>query len=445
MKLNNLEYFIFLDSELNTLYKGERFIHKKDFETRQANASVFMPDPITSANASYGGNYIHNSGKSNPALEAQQFDVKIDCKYENGIYYLENEYIKIADMFSPYWSVVKSTDGNFYYNRSQTGFQQVNAFYHLSEMKKQLQEYGFNDAVNYQIRVDADGARGIDNSFFHPHDYERGEDESASTLEFGAYVSSSAYDHVPDAEDAEVLIHEYTHAIINSYARERISMERMCLEEALADYIAVSYATAINPYNWEKVFKWDAHNEYWEGRYAISNKCYTNLYFSNNRDHIDIWLAPLMDLYFEIGREETDKLVLHSLVALDANTTMNQAAKIILAMDNIYNFSRYSQQIYKAFNKYCILNEEDLNFESIKNYKVLNSENFTRGSFLTLKFNKLSSGNVKIYNLSGQEIESFDYKETYFINIDSKNLNKGIFLVKIQNLLFEDTFKVVKL
>lgn len=446
--LDGKNYFIFLDSDLNTLYIGERYISKKAGEIKKASASVFMPDPITSSNKVYGGDYAHNLGTSNASLEAEQYIVEIDSYFENGTYYLENDYIKIVDLFSPYWNVVTSVDGNFIYNRSQLGFQQVNAFYHLSEMKNQLNNYGFTDAVNYKLRVDADGSRGVDNSYFHPHDYEGGELESNSKLEFGAYVESTNNIHVPDAEDAEVIIHEYAHAIINSYARERISLERQCLEEAFADYIAVSYATSINDNNWEKIFKWDAHNGIWPGRYATSDKCYKDLKFNdynNIKKHTDIWVAPLMDLYFSIGREATDKLVLHSLAGLDANTTMEQAALIMLSMDQVYNSNKYSQEIFETFKKYCILSDENIEYTNNDYYKVLNSENFTKGSFLTIQFKEIFSGNIKIINMNGNIISSENFKNKYFITVDSKNLINGIFLIKIESDNFVETFKTRKL
>ncbi|MEN8138362.1 MAG: T9SS type A sorting domain-containing protein [Bacteroidota bacterium] len=435
-KEDNLIYSGIFNSDYKLIHKDCLSLNK-DINSMPATGSVFMPDPITSAETSYGGNFTHNYGATNPFFEAEQVDVDIQCKYENGTYYLENDYVKIVDFAKPSWEVVTSTDGSFKYNRSQVGFQQVNAFYHLSSIKQQINYYGFNDAVNYQIQVDADGSNGDDNSFFHPD----------NTLEYGANMVDSIQ-HVPDAEDAQVLIHEYTHAIIDSYSSTRNTGERYALEEAMADYMAVSYSANINPYNWQHIFKWDGNNEFWDGRFATSDKCYDNLYFnySNPYQNTDIWVAPLMDLYFEIGKETTDKLVLNTITGLDGNTSMEQAALIMMKIDSLNNDAQNAQTIFNTFKKYCILNDNHLSNENYEysKIKILNSADFAKGGELTIDFGKLFNGTIAIYNINGTIINQHEIysKRTYKIN--SRNLITGIFLIKIDHNGVSKTFKIIK-
>ena len=106
------------------------------------------------------------------------------------------------------WAVIVSETGNpaysptnsFIYNRTQDEFEQVMAYYWITEAQKYIQRLGFGStlrAINKEpqrIRINQWGA---DNSFATTH-----KDE----LRFGK-------GGVDDAEDAEVILHEYGHAI----------------------------------------------------------------------------------------------------------------------------------------------------------------------------------------------------------------------------------------
>ena len=433
---DNKKYLSIFNYDYEIIYNISLTI-EKDIITKTANASVFSPDPITSAQTVYGGDFVNNSGATNSSLEAEQIDVSIDCRFDGTNYYLENNFVKIQDFASPNWAVVSNTTGDFSYNRSEKGFQQVNAFYHISKIKEQINIYGFNDAVNYPIKVDADGSNGYDNSTFTPSG-------NNSYIQYGAYTGVEA--HIPDAEDAEVVVHEYTHAIVNSYSPNRSTNERRCLEEALADYIAVSYSTGINSYNWQKVFKWDG-NESWDGRKSTSTKCYTAIYsWSNIYTNTDIWVAPLMDLYFEIGKETTDKLVLHTITALSSNTTMEQAALIMMSMDTVYNSNQNSMSIFNAFKNYCILNDSHLANDKyeVASFKVINSSAFAKGGEMELEFENIFSGEIKILNINGVTIYSEELNDQSNFKFSSKYINSGIYLVSIKNDEGSKTIKLCK-
>ncbi len=435
-KKENKNYLIIFNSKYDIIYNTSLTI-EKDITTKTANASIFLPDPITSAETVYGGDFVNNSGATNSSLEAQQIDVAIECKFDGTNYYLENNFVKIQDLVSPSWAVVSNTTGDFSYNRSEIGFQQVNAFYHISKIKEQINIYGFTDAVNYAIKVDADGSNGHDNSTFTPSG-------NNSYIQYGAYTGVE--EHIPDAEDAEVVVHEYTHAIVNSYSPNRTTNERRSLEEGLADYIAVSYATGINSYNWQKVFKWDG-NESWNGRKATSTKCYTNIYsWSNIYANTDIWVAPLMDLYFELGKETTDKLVLHTITALSSNTTMEQAALIMMSMDTVYNSNQNSMSIFNAFKNYCILNDSHLANESfnISSFKIINSDAFSKGGEMRIEFENLFSGEINIYNINGITIFNKKLNLRKNFSFNSEDLNSGIYLINIKGNKDSKTIKLCK-
>ena len=445
VEINNLLYKYIINSENQILYKNCLSFSKKHNTTTlsEAKGSVFMPDPITSARVEYGGSITHNKGQSSAIIEAQQVEVKLMCKLENGVYYLENNDVKMVDVKNPNWDVVTSTDGNFIFNRYEIGFQQVNAFYHLSEIAKQIDNYGFTDAVDFAISVDADGFNGADNSFFHPYS----NDVNGELIEFGAYNGTE--DHIPDAEDTEVVIHEYTHAIIDSYNSNRISNERYTMEEGFCDYMAVSYTYPLGDYNWQKIFKWDG-NLSWNGRSAVSDKCYTDISrFSNNYyEHSDLWTSALLDIYFILGKELTDKLVLHTITGLTGNTTMKQAADIMLEMDIQFFNGNNQRTISTVFKDYCLADKVLDNLTSNSTEPILitiqNTIEFAHSGTATVKFNKASTGNYTLYSTKGVIVKYEEYNNSNSIKVNSEYLNGGVYILNITNSNSKKSFMLVK-
>ena len=440
VEIETLTYIYVVNSENEILYK-----QCIDFTKRKtsnillpATGSVFMPDPITSAKLEYGGDLVHNNGQSNQALENQQVEVALMCKVENGIYYLENNDVKIIDDESPHWDIVTSTNGEFNFNRSEIGFQQVNAFYHISEMAKQIDIYGFTDAVDYTIKVDADACEGADQSYFKP---------KKSLIVFGAYTGKDGDDiHIPDAEDAEVIIHEYTHAIINTYCNNRFTNERKSMEEGFCDYMAKSYSTDLGDYNWQKIFKWDG-NLSWQGRSAVSTESYTSITrFKHAYDHCGLWTSALMDIYFEIGKETTDKLVLHTITGLDGNTTMKKAATIMIAMDIEYFGGVNVGAISSIFNNYSII-DKTLNINTIHSNvscKIINTLEFTNGKSAYISLNKKLTGSYSLYSIDGTLVKNIKYINKKLIEVNSENIGAGVYVLRFNLNNSVKTFKLIK-
>jgi hypothetical protein len=75
--------------------------------------------------------------------------------------------------------------------------------------------------------------------------------------------------------------------------------------KALGDYFASSYSRNLNYFNWQKVFSWDGHNEFWNGRSAVNTemKMYPNVTFSGIYEHTDLFVDPLMRLWINHGSE----------------------------------------------------------------------------------------------------------------------------------------------
>lgn len=287
-----------------------------------ATGMVFLPDPLTSAAKNYASPYSDDEDSDIIELNAERFPVDIDVTYENGLFILENPYVIIDDSESPPFNspAAVTGDGNFQFTRAQQGFEDVNALFHITEYQKYIQSLGFDDLFNSQITVDPHGASSQDNSFFR---------HSGKVLIFGE-------GGVDDAEDADVIIHEYGHALSDNASPSsnlNASEERRALDEAYGDYFASSYSRSFSDYNWGNVFSWDGHNQYWAGRQVDSDKHYPEDMENYLYPDSEIFSSAMMDVYNALGRETADILVLESLYNNINTTTFPEVALTILSID----------------------------------------------------------------------------------------------------------------
>jgi len=114
--------------------------------------------------------------------------------------------------------------------------------------------------TDFYIEVDPHGASGADQSFYVS--------ASPPSIQFGV-------GGVDDAEDGDVIIHEYVHGLSDfASPASNTGLERRAIDEGYGDYFAASYSRGYSEYDWFNIFNWDAHNEYWAGRNANTDKHY---------------------------------------------------------------------------------------------------------------------------------------------------------------------------
>lgn len=354
---------VILDASLREVFRRDLNMYVDTTLT----VHVFNPDPLTTAQSTYVTPYLDSNDQNEANLNPLRFTKSILGTYENGSFLLKNNWVIISDFDTPTFAVTTSSDGVFDYGRSDNRFEQVNAYYHLTTFQLYMQSLGFS-LVNYQIPVDANGVSGADNSRFSRA-------TNPPNLSFGE-------GGVDDAEDADVVIHEYGHAIAHSASPNSNSgTERGCLDEANGDYLAASYSRSISGYGYQRIFTWDGHNQYWNGRNGSSTKFYGNLSFNDIYSNTDIWVAALMDIWTQLGRETTDQILLESLFGYSVNMTMPQAAMLFVQADSTLNGGANIQPIWEAFVNYGILSPAPWNVGENGNPNVIftNTDGFAIG------------------------------------------------------------------
>lgn len=298
------------------------------------HGKVFYPDPITKSHSNYGNPIKDNSDQHLPMFDAYIYQVPLKNIYydpTNQLFYLHGPYVMIEDI-DPYATApATSTNGDFFFTRDLSGFEDVMAYYHIDSMQRYMQSLGFQNIYNSPLRVDPHGWSNSDNSHFLANNL----NPNQSYIGFGE-------GGVDDAEDTDVLVHEYGHAISYSAAPQtNTGLERKGLDEGIGDYMAAFRSYDNDFYDWDSTYTWDGHNEFWKGRCASTSVLYppTVSQFGNIiYDYGQVWASTLMQIRQVIGGEAADKLFFEETYSNAANMTLTDAAHLYLDADTaLYN------------------------------------------------------------------------------------------------------------
>ena len=436
---SDLSMQIVIDENGNELYKEDLTRYYSQGKDSLVNALVFLPDPLTTAGVVYGTPYKDYNDSNLAILNNEMVNVNVIADYDNGVFSLENDFVKMTNYKNSNYIPATSTSPTFYYNRAEQEFEDINVFYHISTYQEYIQSLGFNNLANYQIHTESHAYPTDNSTYVSSHNPPR--------INYGE-------GGVDDGEDADVIIHEYGHALEYDAAPGSVSgFERKSISEGVCDYFAVSYSRSLNDFNWEYVFSWDGHNEFYPGRMAKSNKIYPNdMQSVSYHDNADIWSSTLMEIWEVIGQQKTDEIVFQSLYDYFANMSMSEAAMtVIMADSNLNNGANY-YNICDAFNRrgfsticngFSGITQESKN----SSIQLLNSYGFRFGEPLTLKipgvYNKIE---IKMHSLNGSTVysERVDKIEGR-LNIDPKGLENGMYILQISSPQFgTERFKVVR-
>lgn len=321
-------------------HKKEDPIKKKDNKVENSTtlapafvggtAMVYMSDPLSFAQVPYGGNYVDNNDATNASLDAARTSVVLpEIDLQLGTYRLKSTYVEIKDFESPTKGLFTQATNDYNFTRDNDAFEAVNVFYHLDKSLRYINETlgivckpSLNSGV---LHFDPSGLSGADNSHYIP---------AQDRLAFGEGC-------VDDAEDADVIWHEFGHGIHDWLTNGNTSN---LIGEGNGDYWAQSYSRSLN--QWlptdpahQYMFSWDGHNTCWTGR----STNYTAIYPAGltGAIHTDgqIWATALMRIYDVIGRTKTDKAFLEGLALTNSSSNQQVSAIAVRQAAIDMNFS----------------------------------------------------------------------------------------------------------
>lgn len=308
-------------------------------------AQVFKPDPLTTANQAYGGTMVDNNDNDNTEINNQRQSVTLqELKVINGLKYLQGPNCVITDIEPPNYTYPGEVLGLFDFTRSEQGFEAANAYYHIDKSARWLAHLGYwvgtglCDTIRLgKLRVDPHGLRGKDDSHFSI---------VGNHIAFGE-------GGVDDAEDADVILHEYEHAIQHHLTGGMIYQgETMYVQEGSCDYWAASYSRAVNTYYWKHLFNWDGHNEYWSGRVCDVDWVYGVTTLPDGAKGGQIWSSALMEIWGDLGKEITDKIFLEAHLRWGQAPSLRSAARAFVEAEYALYNGKYSAPIIKRFSNH---------------------------------------------------------------------------------------------
>lgn len=402
-----------------------KYFHQHGHDTT-VNVMIFEPDPLSTAKTNYGGNYTDQNDGSVPELNAERKQRTTTFSHKNGVIRAENDFVKISEFSLPNVSPASSTNSdNFFFTRDHDHFEDVNVVYHITEQRKYLNSLGYPNLPSYQIEVDAHALSGADASFF-----------STASYPYRLYMGEGGVD---DAEDADVILHEFSHAVIYEASPvTNTTAERACIEEALCDYFAISYSRSVNDYNVEKVFNWDGHNNFWSGRTARTNASYNNASFDDNNiyEHIALLTTPLLDIMNSIGRQATDELVIEALYLLGNNTSMAEVAEHLLLVDRQLNNGMNQQAIHNAFAARGIFASISTNEYAVKKADIAltGSYDFAAGGQLSIQSRDSELATAQLIDMQGRVIRNLDLQQEKMAIISSQGLVTGVYILQVTDV-----------
>jgi zinc metalloprotease ZmpB len=252
------------------------------------------------------------------------------------------------------WAVIVSETGNpaysptnsFIYNRHDDEFEQVMAYYWITEAQKYIQGLGFGSsfrAVNKEPQRVRINQWGLDNSFATTH-----KDE----LRFGK-------GGVDDAEDAEVILHEYGHAIHFSQNFSFASEEAGAISEGFGDYWAVTVTQVISPTpDPACVADWDSTSYRSTSPHCL-RRVDNDLHYPvdlNGEVHHDgrIWSRALWDIRNAIGNVKADTVILEAQFDFPGTTMTELATRTVNTAQRLYG-NQIANKVQAAFEDRGIL------------------------------------------------------------------------------------------
>jgi hypothetical protein len=199
--------------------------------TTTGSGSVFKVNPVQSS----GNQNLVDDNDSATAVPASEY-ATVPLRNLDGSGYLTGKWVSVQ---SSTGTPAYSATNTFVYNRHEDQFEQVMAYFWVNQAQEYLQSLGFGstlrpvNAEQQQVKINQYGG---DNSY---------QTDKPFRLRFGK-------GGVDDAEDAEVILHEYGHAVHHAQVPGYgTSVQAGSIGEAWGDYLSITVGlAAAQQYGW---------------------------------------------------------------------------------------------------------------------------------------------------------------------------------------------------
>ena len=407
---------------------------------------IWDPDPLTTSGKNYRGPYfIDNSDASNDSLAAQLIEVELPdiTLGPDTLYRLEGPYVKIMGTPDRYTPPAIAHPDSFLYHRDNDHFESVMAYYHIHSSQKYVQSLDIGRPVAADTIFVKSHVFDDDNSYW---------DQSNNELGFGS-------GGVDDGEDVEVILHEYGHVLLDYGTGTQIggADEGGAYHEGFADYWAVSHTRNIiasgdvPQRDWRQIFDWDAgmvspdEGRFWPGRYIDPSLTYDDATCSNpafglgcNIYYDGLILAnALMDIWTEIGKEVTDRIILFSHSYLATPFTMESGIQALVQADIDLNEGANVATINRHFrdSAYPTSIYREPEIPELLSFQPNYPNPFVGTTNITYHVDRTTNVRVEVFNVLGQRVMLFrdgvETAGTHTHTLDLSGHPAGMYVLRV--------------
>jgi len=296
---------------------------------------VFDPDPITAS----GDTSLHDQDDDADAVpeeaysEVVLFDLTQD---DDELYILSGRWVDT----SPTENRARMEDPEFSFDREDDRFEEVMAYYHIDRQARYIRTLGFEKLPPSSQPVNVNGV-AEDISFFSP--------------QTGVITTGSG--GVDDAEDADVLLHEYGHSLMHRVVPDLRGNDSDLLAEGFCDYLAGDRSLETAPdFQTYILFNWDGHNEFWDGRILNSDITFPEALELDAHQAGQLWSSLLTEIRLASGRRDLwNSVVIDHLYSLPDSATVPFAAAALLESDRHIADYSFRQLIVNGCEQRAIL------------------------------------------------------------------------------------------
>jgi hypothetical protein len=300
------------------------------------SAMVFWPNPVQSL----GDESLTDQKDADAAVPAAAYHA-VQLTNLDGSGFLHGDY---ATVYSSTGNQAYSPTNTFAYTRNQDEFEQVMAYYWITQAQRYIHSLGFGvtrPGINNQPQKVRINQYGADNSFETDH--------PILEIRYGK-------GGVDDAEDAEVILHEYGHAIHSSQNFNFAPEQNGAISEGFGDYWAVTVTDVVSGVPTQTpeacVADWDS-TSYTSGPVHCLRRLDTNLHYPadlNGEVHHDgqIWSRALFDIRHALGNVEADTIILSGTNGYTGTTMPDLANRTVAAAQQLYG-NAAAAAVHQAF------------------------------------------------------------------------------------------------
>ena len=302
------------------------------------------------------GGLEDNNDQANVLLNSARVNVTLEG-LDDGTGLIKGEFVDLSTLNSPTLPDVDADEPTRIYNydRDDERFEQVNVYYAVDSVQRYIHTLGFDDDSGPTMN-------GIRDFATLANAHWTGLDESLYSTADDAILFGDG--NVDNAEDADIVVHEYGHAIQHDQNAAWGGGEMDAMGEGFANYLAASFhfekgnqvhqadhAAAVG--EWDQVEISPFEPPFFSRVDGL--KQYPDDLTGDPHEDGEIWSAALWDLREIFGPRDIETVILESHFGLPANATMPDGALQILLADVNLNGGANQLAIRQVFEDRGIL------------------------------------------------------------------------------------------